>query len=151
SAALFRHAKAPVIQEAGECVPAVEAVVDSFGSVAVLGEPGALFAQPGLQLDHEWPATFLAHTRALLGREAVDLALDGEQAIDALDRPGRDRRLIEARQIEELAPSVRPAGGLDDGAGFAVGLVELAEAGVGVGLHQSSIACQMLLGMLAAT
>src|SRR4051794_13821157 len=43
---VVRHAKAPIIQEAGECVPAVEAVVDSFGSVAVLGEPGTLFAQP---------------------------------------------------------------------------------------------------------
>src|SRR5436190_5640210 len=68
---VVRHAKAPIIQEAGECVPAVEAVVDSFGSVAVLGEPGTLFAQPGLQLDHEWPATFLAHTRALRWREAA--------------------------------------------------------------------------------
>ena len=37
------------------------------------------------------------------------------------------------------------------GPGFAVGLVELGEAGVGVGLHQSGVARQVLLGMLAAT
>jgi hypothetical protein len=35
----------PIIEEAGEGVPPVEAVVDRFGRVAVLGEPGTLFAQ----------------------------------------------------------------------------------------------------------
>jgi hypothetical protein len=49
----------------------------------------------------------MAHAHALRRRHAVDLALDGEQSIDALDRLGRDRRLVEARQIEELAPPVR--------------------------------------------
>ena len=39
--------------------------------------------------------------RTLLWGHAVDLALDGEQGIDALDL---NRRLVEARQIEELAP-----------------------------------------------
>jgi hypothetical protein len=38
--------------------------------------------------------------------------------------------------------------GLDDHTCFAIGLVELAEAGVGVGLHQSGIARQMLLCLL---
>ena len=51
---------------------------------------------------------------ALLRRQAVDLALDGEQRIDALDRLDGDRRLVDPRQIEELAPRMGPAGSLDD-------------------------------------
>jgi hypothetical protein len=43
-----------------------------------------------------------------------------------------------------------PACGLDDPACFATGVVELAEPGIGIGLHQSGMARQMLLGMLAA-
>ena len=44
-----------------------------------------------------------------LRRKTVDLTLDGEQYIDALDRLGRDRRLAEPREIEELASAMRPA------------------------------------------
>ena len=50
--------------------------------------------------------------------------------------------LAEPREIKELAPAVRPARGLDDWAALAIGLVEPAKAGVGVGLHQSGIARQ---------
>jgi hypothetical protein len=42
----------------------------------------------------------VAHREALLGREPVDLALDGEQGIDALDRLDGDRRFLQPRQIE---------------------------------------------------
>ena len=59
--------------------------------------------------------------------------------------------LLMPREIEELAPRMRPAGGLDDRTRFAVGLVEPVEASIGVRLHQSGITCQVLLGMLAAT
>jgi hypothetical protein len=86
-----------------------------------------------------------------LWRHAVDLALDGEQDIDALDRLGRDRRLVDARQIEELAPPMRPAGGLDHWPRLTISLVETIEPGIRVGLHQSGIARQMSLGMLATT
>ncbi len=132
---IVRHAKAPIIEEAGEGVPAIETVVDRFCRVAVLREPGALSAQPSLQFDDQWPATLLAHAQALLWHEAVDLALDGEQDIDALDRLGRNRRLVEPRQVKELAPCMRPARSFDDRTSLAVGLVEFCEAGVGVGLH----------------
>jgi hypothetical protein len=66
-----------------------------------------------------------------LGCKPVDLALDGEQNIDAPDRLGRDRRLAEPREIKELAPAMGPARGLGDRASLAIGLVELAEAGWG--------------------
>ena len=54
---------------------------------------------------------------------AVDLALDIEDRVDALDRferQRRDDRQLAARlggdigEHEELAPAMRPAGGLDD-------------------------------------
>ena len=63
-----------------------------------LENPRALFAQPSLQRDNEWATALIAHAGALLWRVAVDLALDGEQHIDALDRLDRDRRwLMRAR------------------------------------------------------
>jgi len=71
-----------------------------------------------------------------LRSKTVDLTFDGEQDIDALDRFGCDRRFAEPREIEELASPVSPARGLDDRTFFAIGIVELAEPGVGVGLHQ---------------
>ena len=54
-----------------------------------LESSGALLAQPGLQRNDEWPAALGAHTHTLLRRQAVDLALDGEQGIDARDRLDR--------------------------------------------------------------
>jgi hypothetical protein len=71
----------------------------------------------------------------LRGREAVDLALDGEQGIDARDRLDRDRRLLQPCQIEELASPVRPSGRLDDRSALARGLVEPVEPGIGIRLH----------------
>src|SRR5262249_4732521 len=120
---------------AGECIPAAEAVIDRLGRVAVPGELGALLAQPALQLGDQWATMLLAHAQTLLRRKTVDLALDGEQNIDALDRLGRDRRLGEPCEIKELTPAMRPAGGLDDRPSLAIGFVEPAEAGIGVGLH----------------
>jgi hypothetical protein len=50
---IVRHAKPAVIKEAGKCVPAAEAVIDCLGCIVVLGELGALFAQPRLQFDDQ--------------------------------------------------------------------------------------------------
>jgi hypothetical protein len=63
-----------------------------------------LLAQPALQCDHERAAALAAHMLALLRRQAVDLALDGEQGIDPRDGTKRDRRLVDAGEVEELAP-----------------------------------------------
>ena len=43
--------------------------------------------------------------------------------------------LLRRARSKELAPPVCPARGFDNRACFAVGLVELGKAGVGVGLH----------------
>jgi hypothetical protein len=45
----------------------------------------------------------VAQAHTLLRRQAVDLALDREQGIDALDRLDRDRRLVDSSQVKELA------------------------------------------------
>ena len=133
SAALFDMQRRPSSRKRVKASQRLRAVVDRFGRVAVFGEPGTLFAQPSLQFDDQWPATLLAQAHALLWHEAVDLALDGEQDIDALDRLGGNRRLAEPRQVKELTPCMRPARGFDDQTDFAVGFVELGEARVGVG------------------
>src|SRR5262245_61385992 len=148
---VVRHAEASVIEEASERIPAFEAVIDGLAGLAVLGDPGALLAQPAFQRNDEWSAALIAHARTLLRRHAVNLALDGEQDIDALDRLDRDRRLVDPRQIEELAPLMSPAGNLDDRPRLAVGLVAPIDPGIGLRLHQSGIACLVLLRALAAT
>ena len=49
----------------------------------------------------------LAHAQALLWHEAVDLAFDSEQDIDALDRLHGNRRLAEPHQVKKLVPSTQ--------------------------------------------
>ena len=131
--------------------PALEAVVDRLGGLVCAGEPAALLAQPGLQLRRRsGRLRSLRTARRCSRREAVDLALDGEQRIDALDRLDRDRRLVDPRQVEELAPRMGPARRLDDRPRLAAGLVEPVEARIGVRLHQPGVAGQVPFGMLAA-
>src|ERR1700738_990022 len=102
---VVRHAKAPIIEEAGEGVPAVEAVVDRFGRVAVFGEPGTLFAQPSLQFDDQWPATLLAQAlrscgmRPLISRSMANrtsMRLTASAAIGALLSRARSKNLRRA-------------------------------------------------------
>jgi hypothetical protein len=52
-------------------------------------------------------AALVAYCAALLRRQAIDLALDRKQHVDLLDRFDRDRRLLQPRQLEELAPRMR--------------------------------------------
>src|SRR6202040_2655676 len=127
-----------------------EAVGDGLGDLALAGDSGALLAQPSLQCDHERPAALVAHAQALLRRQAVDLALHGEQGVYPLDRRDGDRRLGEPGEIEELAPRVRPARRLDDWTRFAARSVEPGEARIGVRLHQPSVTGQMLFRMFGA-
>ena len=88
---------------------------------------------------------------ALVRRHAVDLALDREQGIDALDCLDRDRRLVDAapgrRTCAAHAPSRRPR---RSAPACGAASIEPVEPGIGIRLHQAGIARQMLLGMLAA-
>src|SRR6266853_490363 len=111
---IIGHAEATIVQEPGECSPAIEAVLDRFGGLVTRGELAALLAQPSLQCRNKGPAALVTHPLALLGRLAVDLALDREECMDTFDCRDRDRRLVDPRQIKKLAPRMRPAGCLDD-------------------------------------
>jgi hypothetical protein len=76
---------------------------------------------------------------ALRRRLAVDVALDREQGIHPLDGLDGDRRLVDPRQIEELAPRMRPARPLDNRSRLARGLIELIEPRIGIRLHEAGI------------
>lgn len=103
-----------------------------------------MLAQPDAELVDQGLAALLTHA-APLGRScAIDLALDREQRIGAGDSLDSDRRLVEPRQVKEVAPRMRPAGDLDDRPGLAARLVQPVEAAVGVSLcHSQSnfVAC----------
>ena len=111
------HAQAAIVEEADQCVPGVEAVGDRLGDLAVRREPGVLLAQPGAQRLDARATALVADLAPLVGRQSVDVALDGEQRIDAGHRLDGDRRLGEPRQVEELAPRMGPARRLDDRTG----------------------------------
>ena len=83
-------------------------------------------------------------------RAAVDLALDGEDRVDAPDRLARQRCLAEIGQLKEVAPAMAPARRLGDRPGLALAVVELAEPGISIGLEDPGITGQMPGRVLAA-
>ena len=104
---------------------------------------------PSLQIGDERRDAGAASREALVGGEAVDLALDVEDRVDALDRLEGERRddgELAARlggdvgEHEELAPRMRPAGRLGDRPAAAVGCIEPVEARIGVGLQDPAVA-----------
>lgn len=102
--------------------------------------------QPGGQVVDQWPRPLGADGSALVRRQAGDVALDGEQGVDAGHRLDGDGRLLQLRQLIEFAPAMRPARRLDDGA-F---VVQPIEARKSVGLHDAGETAEQGLGMLAA-
>src|SRR5262249_47948305 len=88
---------------------------DRLGDRGRARQARALLTQPCLQGGQNGCASFLAHAQAFFGAQAVDVALDVEQRVNALDflqRDRRDRRRIlstpgigrNVRQFEELPP-----------------------------------------------
>ena len=82
---------------------------------------------PSLQRDQERATALVAHPQAFLRHLTVDLALDGEQDVDALDRFDGNRRLVEPGEVEELASCMRPACCLDDRTRLAARAIEPVE------------------------
>jgi hypothetical protein len=118
---------------------------------------------PGFQLCDERRDARPAHPQTLRCRVALDLALDGEDRINAPDRfqgqwrdhagrfalrlaPGICRKI---RQDEERPAGMRPTGRLDDRPRLAIGLVQLVVAAIGIGLEDPGIAGQMPGRMIA--
>ncbi len=157
------EADAPVINEAGERIPTGEHVVHGLGDVVAPGELGALLRHPILEPGEQGCAQLLAHGPSLLGALAVDLALDREEGVDALDGLKRDWRegfgvftlSLFTRAggkiglLEQLAAPMRLARRFGDGARLPVGGEELQIAFVGVGLKNTGIAGHVGLRVLA--
>ena len=98
-----------------------------------------------------------ARRHALLGRAAVDGALqreDGVELLNRLESDRRDRRRLplarfrsDVGKLEQLASRMRPAAGFRDRSGLSIRRVERIEPRIGIGLKDPGIAGEMLLGM----
>ena len=80
----------------------------------------------------------------MIGHEAVDLLLDLVKLANAFERLLRGRGAVGGMHVEELAPDVGPAGGLDD----AVPGEQLVEPGIAVGMDRAAERLQMGSRML---
>src|SRR5258708_19854282 len=107
---VVRHAQTAIVKEADKAAPAVEAVANSFGGLAVGGQLRVLCMQPDLQFGDERPAVLSAHALTFRRRLAVDVALDLKQRIDARDRLDCDPRLLDPphTQANFRPPSAPP-------------------------------------------
>ena len=92
SAALFVRQIRPSSKEAGEAIPALEHVVDRLGDRCRARQLGR--AARASMLPDRRPAarSVLPHAQSLFGAQAVDVALDIEERVDAPDRLQRERR-----------------------------------------------------------
>jgi len=103
----------------------------------------------------------LAHGKPLGGGAAVDVALDVEDAVDALHSLKRERRYDDAlaglslhlsgdvSELEQVPPRVRPTCSVNDPPLGSARLVERIIAGVIVGLKNALEAGQMFPAVLA--
>lgn len=148
---VVRQADPAVSQEAAEGVPAGQHVVHRLGHLGMTGHPGALLAHPGLEFGDEGCDLLLPQGQALLGRQALDGALGRKDRVDPPHRLGGQRGTGDLGKLEQLAPAMRPAGGLGDRAGLAAWRVEFVEPGIGIGLQDALVAGQVALRMLAGT
>jgi hypothetical protein len=159
SAALFERQILPSSRKrvkACQC----EHVVDRLGDYIVPGEFGALGAHPAFERGDQRGAPLLAHGQATGGRQAVDLALNVKEPVDASDGLECDRRDRRGRlappgarrdvgKLEELPPRMAPAQRLDDRTGLAIGKIEAVVAVERIGLQNAGVTGQMPLWMLS--
>jgi hypothetical protein len=106
---------------------------------------------PDFKIGNERPRLFTAHGKPLLGRFAVNAALDLEEHVDTTYSFAGDRRLSLFHQVDKLPPAVAPAGRFKDRSRLPLSLVELVVSIKGIGLHEAQIAGKMALRMLPGT
>src|SRR5262249_55372643 len=123
------EADAAVPNETRERVPALEHVVHGLAHIAVARELATLRPHPGLELGDQWRDALATDRNTLLNGAAVDLALNVEDSVNALDCLDRERRQRGQRparlgghvgKLEELASTVRPTARLRDRAGATI-------------------------------
>src|SRR5258705_12406113 len=122
------------------------------------GELGAFFHHPGLEVVDERCDQAAANRKAFFSRAAIDLALDIEDRINALDGFERERcdgcKLAaghggDVGEHEEFASAVAPTGCFFDWSWPPVRRVKPVEARIGVSLQNARIAFEMTLRMFA--
>jgi hypothetical protein len=149
-----------IAEEAGERRPAAQHVVGGLGEVVVARKLPELLGQPGMEIVHQRRAVLASGGKPLVGAAAGDGPLDVEQSVETPHGLERDRvdRLwslaprfpacgaLDIGELEELAPGMGEAAGLEHPAGR----IELAIAAIGVGLEDAMPGCEMGLRMLTA-
>jgi hypothetical protein len=109
----------------------------------------AHITHPALQIVHESGDPLLPHGATLVSRQTIDGALSIEDRIDPADSFDRQRRLREFRQLEEVAPAVRPTQRLDQRVRLSCLGVQIVEPSVGIRLQDPAISNEMTLRVLA--
>jgi len=84
-----------------------------------------------------------AQRRALDGGQTDHGALDREDRIDPAHSLDSERRMGDLGKLEQLAPPMGPAPGLDCRPGVAAGAVEIGKPGIGIRLEYAAIGGQV--------
>jgi hypothetical protein len=104
------------------------------------GEFGSFFTQPGFKMGYQGQTSFLPGGQTFFWAKPIDVALDGEDIVNATDGFKGQRRCgrcflalgptagcgFKIGKFEELAPGVAPTEGLGDGTWFSPCFVEFA-------------------------
>src|SRR6266446_1255856 len=160
---IVAQADPPVGEEAADGVPPLDHIVHSLGQIVARRELGTVLEHPGLKIGHDQGAALLADGEALLGTQPMDVALDGEQLIDAphcLQGERIDGLWLLALclsssggfnigKLEELAPAMGPARSFEDRTRLTLRLVEFAISAIGVSLQDPAPALEMTLRVCA--
>src|SRR5438477_12001009 len=83
---IVREADPAIFDEAGKPLPTLEHVVDRLSDRGRARQARVLLTQPRFQSSQKGRALFLAHAQTIFGAADVDVALDIEQRVHALDR-----------------------------------------------------------------
>jgi hypothetical protein len=129
----------------GERGPAPEGIVQRLGQVVVARQPAPGLQHPGLQVSNKWGHGTLPVREPIGRRGPVHRPLGLEHLVDAPHGLGSQRRAGDLRQLEHLAPEMRPAGPFCDRPGLVAGQVEVAEPGIGIGLQDPAVGGQVSL------
>ena len=111
---------------------------------------GALGPHPTFQFGDKGRHAGFAYHPPLLDRAAIGLALGRKDVVDATHRLGGQRGFAGRGQGEEVASPMAPTRGLGDRPRIPLGIVQIAKAGVSIGLKDASITSKMSLRVLAA-
>lgn len=156
---IVAQANPSVFQELGKHVDAFEDVIHRLGDVIVARELGPFPFHPIDQVIDQRGDVIPAHGKSLIGRQSVDRPFEHENGINLPNRLEGDRRDDRRRlatrlrgdvgKLKELASCVAPTSCLRDRAWFSLRLEELVKPRIRVGLEDSAISGEMLLGMHA--